>query len=236
MGRRPLGTGSRGPELTFAAADGTRLSGLWLESPEPQGVVVYAHGNAGNLSHRIPIAEVWEARTETLRSAFRLSRLRSQSGSPGTRVESCWTPWRPTTKRCGWEGRSRWLQGEAWVRFQRSRWQRSGRFVACSWIRRWPVRRAMAPRVLPLPGIGHLVSIKLDNVGRIGRVQCPILILHGELDRVVPIEQGREVHNAAREATFVSLEGLGHNEPRTTPEILNHLRDFVASLKRSPGQ
>ena len=90
----------------------------------------------------------------------------------------------------------------------------------------------MARKVLPIPGIGRLVSIQLDNVGRIGRVRCPVLILHGELDRIIPIEQGREVHNAAREATFVALAGLGHNEPRTTPEILNHFRNFVAGLER----
>ena len=54
---RDLGLEAR--ELTFEATDGIRLSGLWLESSEPLGVVVYAHGNAGNLSHRIPTAEVW---------------------------------------------------------------------------------------------------------------------------------------------------------------------------------
>ena len=55
----PWELGLEARELTFAAADETRLSGLWFESSEPQGVVVFAHGNAGNLSHRIPMAEVW---------------------------------------------------------------------------------------------------------------------------------------------------------------------------------
>ena len=94
----------------------------------------------------------------------------------------------------------------------------------------------MAPRVLPIPGIGHLLTIELDNVGKIGRVRCPVLILHGELDRVIPIEQGREVHQAARQATFVTLADIGHNEPRTTSEILSHFGDFVASLERRQSQ
>ena len=231
----PWELGLEARELTFAAADGTRLSGLWLESPEPQGVVVYAHGNAGNLSHRIPIAEVWR---RELKLSVLLFDYRGYGRSQGVPDESGilldTLAAYDEAVRLGGEiplvaGRSLGTVPAIQVAAER---QVRGLLLDS------PMASAarMAPRVLPLPGIGHLVSIKLDNVGRIGRVQCPILILHGELDRVVPIEQGREVHNAAREATFVSLEGLGHNEPRTTPEILNHLRDFVASLKRSPGQ
>ena len=218
-------------ELTFEAADGTRLSGLWLESPEPLGVVVYAHGNAGNLSHRIPTAEVWrrELGLSVLLFDYRgYGRSQGVPGESGIRQDTLAA-----------YGEALRLGGEIPLVAGRSLGTVPAIQVAAEREVRGllldsPMASAarMAPRVLPLPGIRHLVSIQLDNVGNIGRVQCPVLILHGELDRLIPIEQGREVYNAAHQATFLPLAGVGHNEPRTTPEILNHFRNFVGGLER----
>jgi len=226
---RDLGLEAR--ELTFEATDGTRLSGLWLESSEPLGVVVYAHGNAGNLSHRIPTAEVWRRQ---LGLSVLLFDYRGYGRSQGVPDES---GIRQDTLAAYSEALR--LGGEIPLVAGRSLGTVPAIHVAaerevCGLLLDSPMASAarMAPRVLPLPGIRHRISIQLDNVGTIGRVQCPVLILHGELDRIIPIEQGREVYNAAREATFVALAGLGHNEPRTTPEILNHFRNFVAGLER----
>ena len=36
----------------ITAADGTRLHGWYVEHPHPRAVILLAHGNAGNLSHR----------------------------------------------------------------------------------------------------------------------------------------------------------------------------------------
>ncbi len=227
----PWELGLEARELTFAAADETRLSGLWFESSEPQGVVVFAHGNAGNLSHRIPMAEVWR---RELKLSVLLFDYRGYGRSQGVPDESGMLQDTlaayDEVVRLGGEiplvaGRSLGTVPAIHVAVER---EVRGLLLDS------PMASAarMARKVLPIPGIGRLVSIQLDNVGRIGRVRCPVLILHGELDRIIPIEQGREVHNAAREATFVALAGLGHNEPRTTPEILNHFRNFVAGLER----
>ncbi len=227
----PWELGLEARELTFAAADETRLSGLWFESSEPQGVVVFAHGNAGNLSHRIPMAEVWR---RELKLSVLLFDYRGYGRSQGVPDESGMLQ----DTLAAYDEAVR-LGGEIPLVAGRSLGTVPAIHVAVEREVRGllldsPMASAarMARKVLPIPGIGRLVSIQLDNVGRIGRVRCPVLILHGELDRIIPIEQGREVHNAAREATFVALAGLGHNEPRTTPEILNHFRNFVAGLER----
>ena len=227
----PAEFGLEARELTFEAADGTRLSGLWLESPEPLGVVVYAHGNAGNLSHRIPTAEVWRRQLGLSVLLFDYRGYGRSQGVPdenGIRQDTLAAY--DQALRLGGEiplvaGRSLGTVPAIQVAAER---EVRGLLLDS------PMASAarMAPRVFPLPGIRHLISIQLDNVGNIGRVQCPVLILHGELDRIIPIEQGREVHNAAREATFLPLADVGHNEPRTTPEILDHFRKFVAGLER----
>ena len=58
-----------------------------------------------------------------------------------------------------------------------------------------------------------LVRLRLDNLDRIQRIRCPILIFHGTADMLVPISMGREVAAAAGgPVEFVMIEGSGHND------------------------
>jgi fermentation-respiration switch protein FrsA (DUF1100 family) len=58
-----------------------------------------------------------------------------------------------------------------------------------------------------------LVRLQLDNIGRIGRIHCPILIFHGTADMLVPITMGHAVAAAAGgPVEFVMIEGAGHND------------------------
>jgi hypothetical protein len=44
-----------------------------------------------------------------------------------------------------------------------------------------------------------LVRDRFDSLARIGQVKAPILVLHGEQDRVVPVRFGRALFDAAPE-------------------------------------
>jgi fermentation-respiration switch protein FrsA (DUF1100 family) len=58
-----------------------------------------------------------------------------------------------------------------------------------------------------------LVRLQLDNIGRIRRIHCPILIFHGTADILVPITMGHAVAAAAGgPVEFVMIEGAGHND------------------------
>ena len=64
-------------------------------------------------------------------------------------------------------------------------------------------------RIVP----SFLVRLRLDNEGTIARVHCPILILHGTADMLVPITMGQAVAAAAGgPVEFVEIEGAGHND------------------------
>ena len=58
-----------------------------------------------------------------------------------------------------------------------------------------------------------LVRLQLDNIGRMPRIHCPTLVLHGTADMLVPMKMGREVAAAAGgPVEFVMIEGAGHND------------------------
>ena len=45
----------------------------------------------------------------------------------------------------------------------------------------------------------NFVLDKFDSLSKIGRLRCPVFIMHGERDSVIPIRYGRELFQAASE-------------------------------------
>lgn len=56
---------------------------------------------------------------------------------------------------------------------------------------------ACAQRRYPFVPAAFLLHDHFDSMSRIGRVTAPLLVLHGERDRVVPIRHGRALLAAA---------------------------------------
>jgi hypothetical protein len=72
------------------------------------------------------------------------------------------------------------------------------------------IREAARQRFPFLP-IRWLLRHPFDNLGRAGEVQVPTLILHGALDRIVPLDMGRRVAGAIDGAELIVARGHGHN-------------------------
>ncbi|HEX2855573.1 MAG TPA: alpha/beta hydrolase [Opitutaceae bacterium] len=62
-------------------------------------------------------------------------------------------------------------------------------------------------------GVRLLPFDRFNNLGQIGRVRCPVLVVHGTADEVIPFEHGEAVFAAASEPKrSVWLEGVHHND------------------------
>lgn len=69
----------------------------------------------------------------------------------------------------------------------------------------------MARLLFPVPGLKKILAGRLDSATRIKSVRCPIMVLHGDADDVVPFRLGRELFQAAPEPKqFVTLPGASH--------------------------
>ena len=75
----------------------------------------------------------------------------------------------------------------------------------------------------------------LQQPVRIGNVHCPLLVIHGENDEIIPVEQGRELFAAANSPKrFLSLPATGHNDSfsGSGAELWQFMDNFLASLPR----
>lgn len=106
-----------------------------------------------------------------------------------------------------------------------------------------PAGNVLAARGLPyretLPAAMAVVralggpSPWLDRGAQAARVRCPVLVVHGSVDRVSPVEDGRAIAAAAPRGELVEVEGAGHNDLWSEPRFRERLMEVVRAFVRS---
>jgi hypothetical protein len=75
---------------------------------------------------------------------------------------------------------------------------------------------------------------KFRNADKIGRTRCPVLVMHGEADEIVPFHHGRQLFDRAPgPKIFVAIPGAHHNDFMVVAGARygQALRDFEALLR-----
>ena len=71
----------------------------------------------------------------------------------------------------------------------------------------------MSRLAFPWFPVSWLLKDKYNTLGRIPSVQCPLLILHGNHDELVPVSHGEQLYQAAAgPKSFQALPEAGHND------------------------
>ncbi len=58
----------------------------------------------------------------------------------------------------------------------------------------------------------YLVLDRWQSIDRIPRAACPITVLHGAEDDMVPVGEAKALAAASSHATFVEIPAAGHND------------------------
>jgi fermentation-respiration switch protein FrsA (DUF1100 family) len=201
----------------FEAADGTKLHGWYVPHDEPRAVVLFAHGNAGNLSDRADVvAEV----VERLHVSVLIFDYRGYGRSEGKPSEAgvlldarAARDW--LARRAGVDPKQIVLWGESIggaVVADLAAHEDARGLVLESTFSSLPDVAAYHYRWLP---VRLLMRSRLDSAAKIGAYHGPLLQIHGDFDRIIPIELGRRLFDAANEPKqFVVVPGGDHNDSR----------------------
>ncbi|MBO3117010.1 alpha/beta fold hydrolase [Winogradskyella sp. DF17] len=70
----------------------------------------------------------------------------------------------------------------------------------------------VAKHRFPLLPVSSLLKYKIPSYEYLKRVNCPVIILHGTADKVVPYSSGKKLTQiGVQDILFISIEGGGHN-------------------------
>lgn len=193
------------------AEDGVRLHGWYVPGRRPV-TVLWCHGNAGNISHRL---ENLRLLRERLGVGTLLFDYRGYGASDGTPSEV--GTYRDARAFRAWL-RARTPGESLVVYFGRSLGaavavQLAAEDPPSALILETPFTSVRAMANGTLPGAGYLFRTRYDTLRGVAEVRAPLLVLHGDADEVVPFHHGRAVFEAAREPKrFVRIPGARHDD------------------------
>ena len=204
-------------ELDFRTADGLLLHGWWFASAtatDDGPVVLWAHGNAGNLTGRAPHAQVLadEGVSVFLFDYRGYGRSEGEPDEEGiyqdteAAYEFLTEQRQISPQRVVLLGRS---LGSAPAARLSTRVPHAGMIL----VSPLPSAKRMARRMFAGLPVDWFGTAKFPVIEWVAQRKRPLLVIHGNLDQVVPLKYGREVFAAAAEPKeFLLLEGVGHND------------------------
>lgn len=202
-------------DVFFETADGVKLHGWYLKAPAEKGALLFFHGNAGNISHRLFKAKEWVARGFSVFLVDYRSYGKSQGGiRHGDDIIR------------DAEAAFHWLTEEKKIPLLKI--VPYGESLGSHPAIQLAVKHKVAALVLESPYTsfydlsrvhypfvpGSLVKdFAFVNTELIGKIQSPLFILHGTEDEICPYPMSEELFRRAPEPKeLFSIPGGTHND------------------------
>lgn len=200
-------------DVWFQSGDGTKLFGWYVEAQADRPVILWCHGNAGNIINRL----------ENLRELYRIGLsvfifdYRGYGRSQGKPSEE--GLYQDALGAYDYLTRTRMIRPERIVVFGRS----LGAAVAGEVAVQKPAAGLILESAFPSIGavakfhyggvpVNWLLGANFALIDRLPQLSLPKLIIHGEKDDIIPLELGRQVFEAAKPPkSFYVIEGADHN-------------------------
>ena len=200
-------------ELTLKTTDGEQLHAWFIPHPQARATLLFAHGNAGNISHRLDSIQVFhDLGLNVLIFDYRgYGRSTGKPGENGTYRDAD-AAWAYLTETRGIDsgriilfGRS---LGAAVIADLATRAEPAGVILESAFLS----VPDMAATIYPWLPVRWLASYRYDNGDKVTRITQPLLIIHSRGDEIIPFEQGEQLFRRASEPKqFLELRGR-HND------------------------
>jgi hypothetical protein len=203
-------------DVWFSSADGTRLNGWYMPCKNARAVVLFCHGNAGNITHRADILEVLHRRVGVSTLIFDYRGYGRSEGKPNeagvladARAARHWLAQRENIAETDIVVMGESIGGAVAVDLAARDGARA--LVLESTFNTLPDVAAYHYPWLP---VRWAMRTRLDSAGKISSYHGPLLQSHGDADTIVPLRLGQALFDAANEPKqFLLYPGHDHNDP-----------------------
>jgi hypothetical protein len=218
-------------DVFFKSPDGLRLNGWFIPGPKARYTVLFCHGNAGNISHRLERIKFFN-RLGCNMLIFDYRGYGKSEGAPSERglYDDAGSAYAYLL--------SRGIPADTIISYGES----LGGAVSVDLASRHPIAalildstfssaKDMARRILPFIPYWIFAS-RFDSTGKIRAIRVPKLIIHSLNDEIVPYEFSRALYEAsAPPKEFLQVNG-GHNSCFYECETLyqEKISDFLRRL------
>lgn len=208
----PADIGLSYEEVRLETADGVGLHGWYLPAPAARGTLLFFHGNAGNISHRLDSLRIFHRLgLNVLIFDYRgYGRSEGKPSEEGTQQDAlaAWnhlvTVRGEAPERIVLFGRSLGAALAAWLAAR----ERPGALILESAFISVPELAAELYWWLPAR---RLARLRYDTRDALTAVRSPVLVVHSPADEIIPYHHGLALYQAApRPKALLQLRG-DHN-------------------------
>jgi uncharacterized protein len=218
-------------DVAFTASDGTKLHGWFCPCEPPKAVVLYAHGNGGNLSFDASLLRLLQQQLRVAVFAFDYRGYGKSEGVPtiegaldDARSARAWLAQRAKVKESDVVLMGRSLGGAVVVQLAADS-QPRGLVLESTFSSLKEVAGHHFPRLAWL-----VPKDELNSTTKLATYDGPLLHSHGDADETIPFAQGEKLFAAAQgRKDFVRIPGGNHNDPLPS-DYYQRLDRFFAEL------
>ncbi len=217
-------------DVWFEAEDGVKLHGWYVPSDEAVATLLFFHGNAGNITHRLEnIFFLHHLKLNVFIFDYRgFGRSEGHPYEDGIQLDSQ-VAYDTVLTQPGVSLPSLFIFGRslggAFAAYTASRNPAAGLILESTFTNAVDMADKMLP-IIP----GWFISSKLNTQGYVANLKMPKLFLHGTKDTLIPFTMGRELYKAAAEPKeFYSIVGAGHNNTFRVggKQYFDKIKEFV---------
>jgi fermentation-respiration switch protein FrsA (DUF1100 family) len=222
-------------EVYIKTGDNIKIQCYFLPLAGSKDVLLYFHGNGGNIGHRIPeLARLRQFGVSVLGVGYR------GYGKSGGR---------PSEKGIYRDGAAAFKYALDSLGYKAENIFICGRSIGTTTAINTAMGKNIAGLVLITPvstgqqyaaahGLGFiafLAGVAFDNVAKCKKIACPCLVIHGTDDEVAPFYMGERIFNSLTvKKQFVKIEGGDHNglEYKDAQKFWGSISDFIRESTR----
>jgi len=220
-------------DISLTTSDNERLHGWYIPAANSRGVLLFFHGNAGNISHRLDSIKIFhELDLDTLIIDYRgYGQSTGEASEQGTYLDA----------QAAWDYliNNRRIPAHRIIIFGRSL---GGAIGAWLGVQNTPAAviiessfssgADMAHRLYPFLPTRLITRLKYPVADYAGRLNCPVLVVHSRHDEIIPFSMGQEIYAAVKQQKkFLELRGDHNNGFLVSQgEYIAALKDFTQAI------
>jgi fermentation-respiration switch protein FrsA (DUF1100 family) len=224
--------GLEAEEVRIASEPGLWLHAWFFPLARPLATLLFCHGNAGNVSHRLEnVLHLHNAGFQVLLFDYRGYGHSDGQPTENGLYQDAAAAWAHLSDQADTKNAPRIIFGRSLggaVAVELATCvEADGLIIESTFTSIRTLARLVLP--LPLPDL----PVKYDSLSKIGGLSMPLLVIHGERDELVPFGEGQALYAAAPEPkSWYPIPGAGHNDTYAVggEAYFRHVATFAARL------
>ena len=226
----PLRIGLTFEDIYFPAEDGQNLNAWFLAKKSSDKVLLFFHGNAGNLGHRVDLLGILSA-LEINIFIFDYRGYGNSSGKPSENglYEDALGAYKYLIEKKGFSPENIIIYGKSigtCPAIDLAAKKQIGKLILDSGF---SSAVDMGKLIIPILPLKIFMNLEFDSIRKIKLIKCDKLFIHSINDEIVPFKLGKKLYDhASVPKEFISITG-SHNGSfyEHSDKLIKKIREFI---------